>query len=123
MGGGKIQRDMMQSSYNVDVQDAYDTPTPQNKSYVIKKFGESSIYVGQLNEGTDRHGYGIMKYTNGRQYEGTWENDLRVGEGYERYHNGNTYSGNFKAGKADGHGVYTWLNGEVYDGEWVRGNK
>lgn len=123
MGGSKIGKDIQDGSAYRDAQDAYDSTLSQPLPYVIKKFGETSVYIGQLDLGTNRHGYGIMKYTNGRQYEGSWENDLRVGEGYERYHNGNTYSGYFKAGKANGHGVYTWVNGEVYDGEWLRGNK
>ena len=55
-----------------------------------------------------RHGKGVMKYRNARQYEGFWDRDLRDGKGFERYPNGNTYFGQFKYGKAHGKGVYTW---------------
>ena len=61
--------------------------------------------------------------TNGIQYEGMWEKDLRHGKAFERYPNGNSYYGYFKIGKADGKGVYTWANREVYDGEWIKGFK
>jgi len=47
-----------------------------------------------------------MKYTNGRLYEGEWENDQRHGRGYERYPNGNIYQGEFQYGKAHGKGRY-----------------
>ena len=78
---------------------------------------KDAIYMGTVINGK-RHGKGVMKYRNGRQYEGFWEHDLRDGKGFERYPNGNTYFGQFKFGKAHGKGVYTWKNGEVYDGEW-----
>ena len=40
-----------------------------------------------------RDGKGIMKYANGRQYEGEWVKDTREGKGFERYPNRNTYYG------------------------------
>ena len=83
---------------------------------------KDAIFLGTVIKGK-RHGKGVMKYRNGRQYEGFWEHDLRDGKGFERYPNGNTYFGQFKYGKAHGKGVYTWKNGEVYDGEWNQGVK
>lgn len=85
-------------------------------NFVERRFPQA-IYLGIMIDGK-REGKGIMKYSNGRQYEGNWERDLRNGKGFERYPNGNSYFGSFKMGKADGKGVYTWVNGEVYDGEW-----
>jgi hypothetical protein len=38
-----------------------------------------------------RDGKGIMKYENGRIYEGMWDWDVRSGLGFEIYSNGNTY--------------------------------
>lgn len=84
---------------------------------------KEAIYLGQMNDHNERHGLGVMKYANGRQFEGNWRNNVRNGRGFERYHNGNTYFGSFKDGKAHGKGVYTWQNGEVYDGEWDQGLK
>jgi hypothetical protein len=47
-----------------------------------------------------RHGYGTMKYNNGRIYTGEWKNDIRHGQGIEKYANGNHYRGGFVDGKA-----------------------
>lgn len=93
----------------------------QLEGFIEKPFKEA-IYIGVMVDGL-RHGVGIMKYRNGRQYEGHWFEDIRDGKGFERYPNGNTYFGHFKTGKAHGNGVYTWFNGEVYDGEWDQGLK
>lgn len=102
----------------------YYPATPENSDEL------NSFYVGQLAYSkTDerkkilRQGMGVMRYSNGRQYEGEWEDDRRNGRGFERYSNNNSYFGSFKDGKAHGKGVYKWINGEVYDGEWECGLK
>ena len=59
--------------------------------YTERIYSEA-VYVGQMKDG-QRHGKGAMKYKNGRQYEGSWLNDLRDGKGFERYANNNTYFG------------------------------
>ena len=89
----------------------------ENDKYKVHTYKEA-LYMGNMNQYEQRHGIGVMKYINGRQYEGYWEDDIRTGKGFERYANGNTYFGMFLKGKAHGKGVYTWHNGEVYDGEW-----
>jgi len=53
---------------------------------------KDAIYLGTIITGK-RHGKGVMKYPNNRQYEGFWVQDLRDGKGFERYPNGNTYFG------------------------------
>ena len=53
---------------------------------------KDAIYLGIISKGK-RHGKGVMKYPNSRQYEGYWQYDLRDGKGFERYPNGNTYFG------------------------------
>jgi hypothetical protein len=93
----------------------------QVDGYKEQKF-KDALYLGIITKGK-RHGKGVMRYPNGRQYEGGWDHDLRDGKGFERYPNGNTYFGQFKFGRAHGKGVYTWKNGEVYDGEWDQGLK
>ena len=42
--------------------------------------------MGQI-VGGKRNGKGVMKYRNGRQYEGDWVDDIREGKGFERYPN------------------------------------
>lgn len=80
------------------------------EDFNIRTYPEA-VYLGKMNKEEERHGPGVMKYSNGRQYEGGWENDKRSGKGFERYANGNTYYGMFLEGKAHGKGVYTWKNG------------
>lgn len=41
----------------------------------------------------DKNGKGIMKYTNGDKYEGSWRNGMRNGEGTYLYYNGDKYFG------------------------------
>jgi hypothetical protein len=43
-----------------------------------------------------RHGFGVMRYSTGRQYEGDFLADLREGRGFELYPTGNSYFGSFK---------------------------
>lgn len=39
---------------------------------------KDAIYIGQI-QNAKRGGEGVMKYANGRQYEGEWMADLRHG--------------------------------------------
>ncbi|CDW80329.1 UNKNOWN [Stylonychia lemnae] len=94
-------------------------------NFMIRKFPDA-LYFGECvrtqNGKNQRQGKGVMKYSNGRLYEGEWENDQRHGRGYERYPNSNIYQGEFQYGKAHGKGRYQWIStSEVYDGEWSKG--
>lgn len=44
------------------------------------------------------HGEGVYTWTDGRKYEGQYEND-----------------------KKNGHGIYTWTDGREYEGYWKNG--
>mmetsp|Transcript_1127 Transcript_1127/g.1136 ORF Transcript_1127/g.1136 Transcript_1127/m.1136 type:complete len:89 (-) Transcript_1127:31-297(-) len=46
------------------------------------------------------HGFGTFLWSDGRKYEGDYENDIK-----------------------HGHGVFTWPDGKVYDGEWKNGKQ
>ena len=59
----------------------------QSENFAIKKYKES-VYRGEILNKV-RNGFGVCSYTNGRLYEGFWEQDLRHGKGYERFSNGN----------------------------------
>ena len=63
----------------------------QLDGFSVRKFPDA-VFIGQIDNGK-RHGKGLMRYKNGRQYEGEWENDLRQGRGFEKYPNGNSYYG------------------------------
>ena len=111
----KFDEIMLESS-EIDLAELQNDP-----NFCERRFPQA-IFLGVMKEGR-RDGMGVMKYANGRQYEGAWGKDIRNGKGFERYPQGNSYYGYFKNGKADGKGVFTWCNGEVYDGEWVQGLK
>mgnify|MGYP001810314713 CR=1 FL=1 len=61
-------------------------------------------YDGAMNEQGQRHGYGVMKYTNGDVYEGMWETDKKHGLGKQIHRNGDIYEGEFVHGRKHGKG-------------------
>jgi hypothetical protein len=65
----------------------------ESHDFGIKRFSDA-LYKGEIRFGK-RHGLGIMKYTNGRLYEGHWDKDVRTGRGFEKYDNENSYLGEF----------------------------
>jgi radial spoke head protein 1 len=60
----------------------------------VQRRYQDALYIGVI-IGGKRHGKGVMKYKNGRQYEGDWVADIRNGRGFERYPNSNYYTGYF----------------------------
>lgn len=69
-------------------------------------------------------------YTNGRVYEGEFENDRKHGKGYEKFQSESIYDGMYINGKPEGinsstpgYGKFVWGNGESYVGEWFNGMK
>ncbi len=94
--------DYVTESNLIDLEQLKQSPNFGRKRYV------DAFYFGEL-ENSKRFGKGVMKYKNGRVYEGSWYQDLRSGMGYEKYQNGNVYVGQFAAGKTHGQGHYTWV--------------
>ncbi|KAL7539983.1 hypothetical protein ACHAXR_009782 [Thalassiosira sp. AJA248-18] len=81
-------------------------------------------YFGQLNERGQKHGDGKMKYDNGNEYEGQWNNNKRDGKGITKYASGNVYTGTWKTGKRHGFGVFhIKKTGDIYRGNWAQGLK
>ena len=101
----------------------------------IKRY-KDCIYMGEFIN-SKRHGkgficfihcsfysfIGIMIHTDGRIYEGEWQNNIKHGTGVDISQSGNKYEGEFINGKANGEGLYLWQNGESYEGEWKNGLK
>ena len=105
-------------------------------------------YYGMLNELSQKHGQGKMRYDNGNEYEGQWKYNKRDGKGTTKYASGNVYtgtyylsgalicpwrkpkvlifslSGTWKAGKRHGFGVFhIKKTGDIYRGNWEQGLK
>jgi hypothetical protein len=68
-------------------------------------------------EGNIRHGHGIMNYSDGRSFDGTYTNGIKV-EGRMTYQDGSMYFGRWSKGTRHGKGTYTFLNGAVFLGEF-----
>ena len=85
-------------------------------------------YVGQRHPRTNhRHGKGIMMYSNGCKYIGTFMNDKRHGYGKCYYpppstastlHTTSQYTGQWKHNKKHGHGKMVYPNGDIYQGSF-----
>jgi hypothetical protein len=53
-----------------------------------------------------RHGSGKMKWPDGGEYEGYWNDSKMCGSGRFVHANGDVYTGEFEDNKANGRGIY-----------------
>lgn len=72
---------------------------------------ENDIYVGSINNRQQRHGNGVLFYSNGDIYKGDWINDQKSGHGEYLFFNGNKIDGNFEENLMNGISVVTFNNG------------
>jgi hypothetical protein len=64
-----------------------------------------------------KHGHGVTKHQDGRTFEGTYSNGVKV-EGKMTYEDGSIYLGQWSRGARHGRGTYTFVNGSVFFGEF-----
>jgi len=84
-------------------------------------FENAENYVGKYQGSLVQnlpHGSGIIKFENGDEFLGTFENGVIEGEGVFIEKNGNKYTGYFSEGKKHGIGTLKYSNGDIYEGEW-----
>ena len=74
---------------------------------------DSSLYYGEMKNGL-RHGYGLVLYNNGGNYEGYWKKGKKHGKGTRLYRNGDVYIGRFREGARDGKGQYCMSGDSTY---------
>ncbi len=106
---------------------------------------KTAVYEGSYNSKGEKHGEGVMTWSNGDIFQGCFENDKRCGHGTiefngvnqdggeyvgewrddkmhgngtRRYTNGDMYVGNFDKGKREGEGRFYFSNGDMYFGQW-----
>ncbi len=77
-------------------------------------------YEGDLDQGK-RQGQGRFSWPSGQRYEGDWDQDQPHGKGRMRYPNGNLFQGTFVRGEPQGEGLMTYAGGDRYQGTLQRG--
>ncbi len=80
---------------------------------------ELVIQFGCLS-GDCENGYGVMGYSDGSRYEGSFKNHKADGFGHFNYANGDYYKGEFREGLKHGNGALYSANGEKR-GTWKEG--
>ena len=99
--------------------------SPENKEhgYGILRFQNGNQYEGEWQEGK-RFGKGKYTQTDGFSYEGDWRNNFMFGEGNLTVPNEFNYVGTFEYGMMHGQGVQKAVD-ETYEyrGEFVQGRR
>lgn len=67
--------------------------------------------------------FGSALNTEGFEYEGQWDQNLRHGLGRCFFYNGELYIGQWQNNKMHGRGTYFYRKGERYEGDWLEGEK
>ena len=60
----------------------------------------------------------LIKFKDGRIYEGTIKNGRKNGKGRLSFPNGDVYDGFWKNGERHGFGEYFWKSGAKYEGQY-----
>ncbi|XP_067858137.1 MORN repeat-containing protein 4 isoform X2 [Heptranchias perlo] len=68
-----------------------------------------------------RHGIGQLRFADGSNYTGQFENGLFSGRGTLLFSDGSSYEGEFVQGKFQGVGVFTRCDGMKFEGEFKNG--
>ena len=88
----------------------------------VIRYSDGRVYDGTFQ--LDQMGKGKMTYVDGSIYWGYWsEEGERHGRGKLTYSDSSVYDGEFENGSTHGHGKLTLANGQWYLGEWVDGKK
>jgi hypothetical protein len=80
-------------------------------------------YAGPFNEYGERHGHGIVTWSNGDRYEGEFFNGVRHGDGSLFFADGSEYVGEWECNYMHGHGTRRFPNGDVYVGGYRDGKR
>ena len=62
---------------------------------------------------------GILRYADGRVYEGLWREDQKHGMGEQRWTHGHVYSGMWSRDVREGSGTMSYPDGSTYKGGWM----
>ncbi|KAK6185757.1 hypothetical protein SNE40_007919 [Patella caerulea] len=84
-------------------------------------YPDGSIYNGHWNSQNQRHGYGHLKFSDGSQYWGNFEDGLCSGSGIMLFKDESRYEGEFKQGKFNGYGIFTRCDNMKFEGQFLDG--
>ena len=82
-------------------------------------------YSGESNAEGKRHGWGVMKYSDGDTYKGNWVNGMAQGQGTYIFANGEKYVGGFQSNQYHGTGkrFYDVDGLEYFEGNFIKGER
>jgi hypothetical protein len=80
-------------------------------------------FAGSFNEYGERHGHGVVTWSNGDRYEGEFFNGVRHGSGSLFFADGSEYVGEWECNYMHGHGTRRFPNGDVYVGGYHDGKR
>jgi hypothetical protein len=84
----------------------------------------SGDFVLWKHDGAERrvkHGRGIMRWPDGREYRGQFHFDKMQGEGIMSWPTGSKYVGQYCNNRKEGNGKLTMPDGSIYEGTFVEG--
>lgn len=81
--------------------------------------GAEAEYLGD--GGSERHGFGVLSWQDGRRYEGQFVHGVLEGTATMSWPDGRTYVGQYRNNKKHGHGSFVWADGRQYVGQWDAG--
>jgi hypothetical protein len=110
--------------FNAYQNSIHETILPTDAFQTLRGCGLIEYSNGDIYEGSfldnDFHGEGIMKFhASGDIYKGQWKGNKFCGEGVYTFATGDVYTGDFCNGEFNGHGVLQFANGNQYKGELV----
>jgi hypothetical protein len=91
---------------------------PNGENCELKDYEDKIFFKGNLIRGIKNGKSDIYIDSNGSNFQGDWENNIRIGNGISTYKNGDVYVGTFIDNKRHGKGKYTSFDKSKYDGDW-----
>jgi hypothetical protein len=85
----------------------------------VHTFSDGRVYNGNFENGK-QHGFGSLTHPDGVKYRGQFCNGLKEGYGIMLWRT-RTYDGEWKNDKPEGQGRVVWKNGATYTGNFHRG--
>jgi hypothetical protein len=100
----------------------YSAPTEETKEVrnhqVLDALNERGLYTGSIKNYLP-HGYGTMKYRQGQEYDGNWDQGHWHGHGTLKNRNGDVYEGKFVGDQKEGQrGTLKFSDGRIFKGRF-----